>query len=357
MKKAQCDVLIVGGGPAGSTVAKYCALKGLDTILIDAKKEIGSPVQCGEFVPKGLLMHLRDFPKDSIVTTISKMRSVIDKGEATETSSPGYMIDRDRFDQALAGQAVTSGAKLLTSTKAIAWDYTGVLCKSEGEELLIESRIIIGGDGPKSTVGSWIGITNHNLMASLQAKYKMSTPLKEIEFYFSKDFYGGYGWAFPKDGVINVGVGIRYGKKISIKDKVKELTNTLIEKGYIDKTSRPLGFTGGLIPIGGFLPVMGKSNILLVGDAAGATHPITGGGIANAILTGEMAGESVVKFIKGRTRNLAQDYQKNVIGFLGGTIEHANNKRVYMETNWDTEDFQRLISKSWIAFGDYGKKD
>ena len=57
MKNYKCDVLVVGGGPAGSNAARYAA-KGADVILIEKKKEIGGPVQCAEGVSQGIFEKL-----------------------------------------------------------------------------------------------------------------------------------------------------------------------------------------------------------------------------------------------------------------------------------------------------------
>ena len=112
-KKAQdrCDILIIGGGPAGASAVLKAAQEGARVILIEQKKEIGVPVQCAEYIPIQLTttIGLRD---DLLIQEIHAMRTYLPDGEVVVTESLGYITDRDRFDQYLAEKAEAAGAEI-----------------------------------------------------------------------------------------------------------------------------------------------------------------------------------------------------------------------------------------------------
>jgi digeranylgeranylglycerophospholipid reductase len=74
MMQIECDVLVVGGGPAGSSAARSSALSGAKTIFIDKKKEIGYPVKCAEGISEILLYYLPfKIPKEQLPWKIEGM--------------------------------------------------------------------------------------------------------------------------------------------------------------------------------------------------------------------------------------------------------------------------------------------
>ena len=74
----------------------------------------------------------------------------------------------------------------------------------------VTADIVIGADGPRSTVGTWIDSINSEFVVGLQYEVPLSSPLEYTEIYFRREFFGGYGWLFPKGTLANVGIGIKY---------------------------------------------------------------------------------------------------------------------------------------------------
>ncbi len=115
-----------------------------------------------------------------------------------------------------------------------------------------------------------------------------------------------------------------------------------------------LGKTGGSIPCE--IPqqtVFG--NTLLVGDAAGHAHPITGAGILNAVIGGEIAGRVAAEAVaKGDLRYL-ENYEIEWRETFGKTLSYGAYKRKYLEENWNKPgvDFEALIRKTWVDFREY----
>jgi digeranylgeranylglycerophospholipid reductase len=108
--------------------------------------------------------------------------------------------------------------------------------------------------------------------------------------------------------------------------------------------------------VGGPLKTVAGS-VMLVGDAGGFTHPITGGGIQQAVETGALAGDAAARFISGEEGAL-EGYAKDWKGLLGPSLEHALERRRHMVLSWrqssqSKEAFEALMRRCWIAFKEY----
>jgi geranylgeranyl reductase family protein len=275
MKTYECDILIVGAGPAGASAAFAAAGKGPTVILVERKEKVGLPVRCAGFIP-ALLLGKVGVGRDALVQFVREMKTYLPDGDIKKTRAPGFIIMRDRFDQALARAAVDAGARLMVSTRALSMDDGFVFIRDgNGTVSRIRAGIIIGADGPHSTVGAWVGHKNHSLLPAVQVQAALARGMDHTEVYFDKEIYGGYAWLFPKGEEANVGLGVK--KKAGYRPSMKELLQAFFDRlkreGKI--TGRPYGWTAGWIPAEP-LKKMVHDNVLLVGDAAGQTHPITG---------------------------------------------------------------------------------
>ena len=122
----EVDVLVVGAGPTGSTAAKYAALGGARTLLIEKRAEIGTPVRCGEGVAKRWLEEIGIAPsREFIAHEVDGTRVVAPDGtslyvdERRAGNECGYVLERDLFDRHLAKEAVKAGAEVRVRTSAI----------------------------------------------------------------------------------------------------------------------------------------------------------------------------------------------------------------------------------------------
>jgi len=111
-------------------------------------------------------------------------------------------------------------------------------------------------------------------------------------------------------------------------------------------------YTAGLIPVGGPLSTVVDS-IMLVGDAAGQTHPISGAGIPQAVICGRLAGKSAARWVLENDAEHGRAYEREWMKIYGSILKEARRKRETMEEDWESGNFRELIRRSWIGFKEY----
>lgn len=312
MKTLKCDVLVVGGGPAGGMAAKFCALGGCDTILIEKKAEVGAPLRCAEGVSKKWLEEVGITPDPSWIR--ADMKGAIIKSpdgtafqldESKAGAEVGYVLERHLFDKSIVRDAVAAGAKVMMRTSAtdIIRDkdgkIIGVKAIEYGEPLEIYCSCIVAADGYESQVGRWAGIDTNLKLNDIDSciQYRMvnaDVAPDYCEFVIGDSVApGGYVWIFPKgNGVANVGIGV-IGTKAQGGAAKKCLDKFIANDRRFDK-SQAVEVMGGFVSTcPGLEDGAIADNIVLVGDAARIIDPITGGGICHACRTGMYAGKVI----------------------------------------------------------------
>lgn len=350
MKTHKRDILVVGAGPAGSSAAMTAARSGARVLMVERKAIVGSPVRCAEHIPGPLLKEV-NLGRRFVVQPVQGMRTILPGGEIRETRAPGFIIRRDLFDQTLAGEAETAGAEILLSGRVVSKNGNQVILKQDnGLFSKIKAGVIIGADGPRSTVGRWIGSINRSLIPAVQVRVPLVRAMEFTEVYFDKEIYGGYGWLFPKGSVANVGLGMkkREGNYEPIGHVLKQFVSRLAEAGKIK--GEILGNIAGWIPVEPLMKTT-HENILLVGDAAGQTNAITGAGVFQAVMCGCMAGKWAALAVESGDLNLLSEYEREWRDLFGETLERAFKRRQLLEQEWDRLD--EIIKYCWIAYREY----
>lgn len=300
MRKA--DVLVVGAGPAGCVAAREAAAggKGLDVLLIERDRAVGAPVRCAEGVGSaGLREFLDPAGADWVSRRISKVVfwAPDDTEVAVGGGDVGYILDRTRFEPALADEARRAGAQIEIRTEAVAMErldggWKVRLAGPRGEEDWL-ARVVIGADGVESMIGRWAGLDTRVAARDMEscAQYVVSNirfDADAIYLHFAERWApGGYAWIFPKsEGVANVGLGM-----VALKSDGR------MAREYLDDylaTYFPGGTVTGLT-VGGVIAGItvkrtATDGVMLAGDAAHMINPLSGGGIVNAMKAGRLAG-------------------------------------------------------------------
>ncbi len=354
MRKFDCDIAVIGAGPAGSSAALSAARKGARVLLVERKKVVGVPVRCAEYIPRALSGDLPFRDRNFICQPIKGMMTILPNGKTKWTGAPGLMIHRERLDQLLLNAALDEGAEVMLGSRAIAREGNTIALKNSTNSLVkVRAGVIVGADGPHSTVRKWMGIPGPQLIPAVQVKVNLVRPMEQTEVYFHQRIYGGYAWVFPKGEEANVGLAIAQGSRCSTSMRAGLEWFLEFLKGAGKVKGDAIGLTAGWIPV---CPVKGsvKENMVLVGDAAGHTHPITGAGVPQAVLCGGMAGRWAARAVVQGDLTLLKEYETDWREDYGDRLEWACKRRRLLETNW--ERLEDILPRCWVAFREYYEK-
>ncbi|MBI5000890.1 MAG: NAD(P)/FAD-dependent oxidoreductase [Euryarchaeota archaeon] len=328
--RRKCDVLVVGAGPGGSTVARYASQAGADVLLIEKRQEVGSPVRCGEGISAEWIEKYDIHPDPSwtrnkvdgarVFSPNGTMFTVNAENAGDEV---GYVIERDAFDRMLAERAVRAGAELKLKTAALGivkkdGKVVGVKAECMGERFDIEAPIVVGADGYESQVGRWAGIDTTMDPKDVQSclQYRMvglELTGNFVDFYLgSKVVPGGYIWSFPKGkDEANVGIGLQVSMVKEPGDAKKYLDKFIAAHPNIAK-GQTVEMVAGAVSVCAPIDRTVADGVMLVGDAARQIDPLTGGGIANSVKAGKVAGEVAAQAIEAKdySAGFFQRYEK-----------------------------------------------
>jgi len=348
----KCDLLVVGLGPAGAAAAAAAARAGLQVVAVDRRAAVGVPVQCAEFIPLPIGRHAR--PPGVLVQRIAAMTSVLPSGAVQRTDFPGLMIDRARFDQALADAARAAGAELRLHTVLDALDpgaKRATLHDARGA-LAIGYRAIVAADGPHSRAAAALGLPPLETVSTRQYAVPLRRAYADTDIWLCPAYPGGYAWLFPKGDTANLGVGADPRFAADLKTPLDRLHADLADAGRVG--CEILARTGGAIPVGGLRPRLVVQDVAFAGDAAGLTHPITGAGIAAAVDSGERAGAAAAAWCTGDA-NAWRDYEQDIRDQYEASLARAVRRRRWLARFWSTPAARddRLHRRGWIAFREY----
>ncbi|MFH1942912.1 MAG: NAD(P)/FAD-dependent oxidoreductase [bacterium] len=351
--KEKYDIVVVGGGPAGSWTAKHAAEGGASVLLLEKDREIGMPVRCAEGVSEIALKSFVKVKDRWIAQTIKGARLFAPDGTAVEPNVGGYgfILHRKLFDADLAAMAAESGAEIMT--KAYVYGLmiergtvAGVKVRHLAKDYEIRSAIVVGADGIESRVGRLAGIDTRTPPEDMDTCVQMTLTgididPEYIEIHFGRQVApGGFLWIFPKGPkAANVGLGI--SGAFSKNKKAIVFLQEFIRKRF--PTASVLTMVAGGVPTAPTLKTIVADGLMLVGDAAHQVNPLSGGGIGNALIAGRIAGKVAAEAVRTgdvsaeRLSEYPRDWHK---------AEGKNNERAYrikkVVTKLSDEDLNKI---------------
>ncbi len=350
------DLVIIGLGPAGASAAIEAAKSGLSVACFEKKTVAGFPVQCAEFIPA--MLDAGDLViSETSVQKINEMITFVEEDTPDLTKNfSGHMIDRHAFDTSLVGKAKLAGAKCTFGVKLKSIESDGKLLLSNGET--VTGKVVLGADGPHSLIGKAVGSVNTDIVETRQISVALLKPHMATDIYLSNQIPGGYGWMFPKGDVANIGMGVYANQKELLKPALENLHARIAKTGQVGTDI--IGYTGGAIPVGGMLKPhghLGETLVLLAGDAAGLTNPVTGAGIAAGVMSGRLAAEAVIAHLSGEV-DAVDIYQEDLEDLFGASLRRAVERRkelVELGAAHGKLDKQSMRA-AWIAYDEYWRK-
>jgi flavin-dependent dehydrogenase len=222
-----------------------------------------------------------------------------------------------------------------------------------GKPTAIRYRLLIAADGPRSTVARFLGLPALATVNTRQYTVPLVKRSTETDIWLSDRYPGGYAWLFPKGEYANLGVGMDPRCDADMKTPLNALHRQLANEGRVGGAI--VFRTGGAIPVGGLREQLVCGNVVFVGDAAGLTHPITGAGIAAAVISGERAGVAARALIAAGQASALNDYEEDIRDQFEASVARALVRRRELDRarRERSADHDAVQRRGWIAFEDY----
>jgi len=354
-----CEILIVGGGPAGSTCARLLKRAGLDVMVLD-KKSFPRDKICAGWVTPAVVQEL-DLDVDAYRATgrtiqpITAFRTGLIEGKVVNTKYPeivSYGIRRFEFDAYLLERC---GARLAPPAQLKTLERTADGWIANGN---IQAKFVVGAGGHFCPVARHIGAQlgqSESVVAAQEIEFPMTEAQKQDcaalgeapELYFCPDLKG-YGWIFRKGDYLNVGLGREDNHKLS--EHVAEFVRWLkAERRVPQDTPEKLGGHAYLLYNHAPRPFLGDQ-VLLIGDAAGLAYPQSGEGIRPAVESAMFAAETLIAAKGDYRREKVAAYEAKMIARFGARQTKSLTERLpeglkrlmaghLMGTEWFTRSF------------------
>ncbi len=375
------DVIVVGAGPAGSAAAITAARAGLRTVLVD-RATFPRDKCCGDGLTTDALRRLDALGLDP--STVPSWTPVTD----TVVSSPSrrevvfplprgqgqfaVIASRVELDTALVDRARAEGVSVQEGDAVVGVHQDGDhvdLALADGSSLA--APYVIAADGMWSPVRKLLGVGPHDYRGEWHAFRQYFTDVapraaRDIRVWFEPDFLPGYAWSFPiGDRGANVGFGIQRGGSYTV-GAMKHLWPDLLARptvrDWLGPSARPVApHKAWPIPARVDEMVLTHERVMFVGDAAAASDPLTGEGIAQALATGAWAAQAVARagaaqpaharadYEAAVTRGLVPDHRMSKL--LIRALQHRKGARTAIRvagaTAWTRRNFARWLFEDY----------
>ncbi|HEY5761496.1 MAG TPA: NAD(P)/FAD-dependent oxidoreductase [Steroidobacter sp.] len=317
MSADTCDVLIVGGGPAGSTCARTLTRAGLDVLIMDKSSFPRDKVCAGWITPQvveELDLDVDDYRQGRILQPIDSF--ITGMGEQANASVSygkivSYGIRRCEFDHYLLER---SGARLRLGEAWKSMERQGNRWVVNGE---ISAPLVIGAGGHFCPVARFLGAhlgKEERAISAQEIEFELNDSQvtqcavtgERPELYFCEDLKG-YGWCFRKGNYLNVGLGREGNHRLS--EHVQTFARSLAAQGRIP-ADMPGKFKGHayLLYAHAHRPVI-ADGVMIIGDAAGLAYTQSGEGIRPAIESGLMAAANALALNRDYRREQLSHYE------------------------------------------------
>jgi menaquinone-9 beta-reductase len=350
-----CEVLIVGGGPAGSACARKLVQAGLDVLLLD-KQQFPRIKPCAGWITPDVLEALEidreEYGQGRVLQEIKNFRIGLINGPERVFSYDriiSYGIRRFEFDYYLLQRSNVRRQLGIPVTS---------LVRHEGGWIVngnIRTRLVVGAGGHNCPAARLLGakVGQEEIVVAQAAEFALTpeqarlcrTPPDTPALYFCRDMKG-YGWVFRKGPFLNVGLG--RSDRRDLGSRMREFCGLLERRGELMP-----GFSGEFQGHAYLLyqreggRACAGDGVLLLGDAAGLSCPQSGEGILPAIKSALLAADTIVAAkgdyrhdrLKGYEAGLARRFGSENTGITGSHLSSGALR--YLGA--------RLLSSSWFT--------
>jgi geranylgeranyl reductase family protein len=337
----KCDLIIIGASIAGNYLCYLLSETNLKITVIEEHEKIGLPFQCAGIVSQKL-SKLVELPENIILNRVSRAKLATPSGKAMILSGKEipFIIDRVALDCLFYEKTRNKeNIKYFLGEKFKSFQYI----KDKGNKSLLvvtskrkfRARILIGCDGPLSSVGKAVGIKNNVIYAS-QIRVKGKFNQNEAGMYFDPRWKELFGWIVPEgNGVFRIGLAA--SKNVARKFK-------LFTKALKVDLSKKIDRQGGIIPYG-MMNKLAFNNVLLLGDSACQVKATTGGGIIMLITSAKYAANCIIKCFKTNNfskKFIRRNYERPCASTVGKQLKIHYIIRSMLE-NFTIKDYDKFF--------------
>lgn len=354
-KEYHYDLVIVGGGPAGSSAAYAAAKNGIKVALLEKENTIAETVRTSGVT---WIQNIKEFGiPDDCFNPIKNFSFCSPNNEVTisDTIPRAAVLDVRKTYRWLANEAKNAGTDIFVKMniknviKNEKGDIIGVEGTGSNGETTFHSKVVIDASGFPSTVCKAMGFASQWKRFGAGAEYEMKVENIDSETWWlmvGQEYSpAGYAWIFPL-GKDRVRIGIGVGKPESNVDPTQRLKEIIEKKlGPIKKLGKltEIEFHYGLIPNDGLSRKTVFNNLILVGDSAGQANPLVLEGIRYAIKFGRIAGKVSSDAIKsGNTDKESlypyeDNWRKEIESKINSASKVQNRWIGLTDEEWDKE--------------------
>ena len=351
------DVLIIGGGPAGSTCARNLTRAGLNVLVIDKKTFPRDKTCAGWITPQviqTLQLDVEEYARGRVFQPITAFQvGVLGRpGVRVDFRQPvSYGIRRFEFDEYLLNRAETS-TRLGETVKSIERTDSGWLINGE-----ISARMLVGAGGHFCPVARILREKTQGhvpLVTAVEAEFPIGALSEQVEtdghvprLYFCPDL-GGYGWCVRKQDHLNIGIGLVDSRETSA--SLPGLLESLRQE-HAFTGEVPSRFHGHayLLHAGG-QPQLVDDGVVLIGDAAGLAYPQSGEGIRPAVESGVLAARTILAAAGDYSTSNLSGYQQQIEERFGKRVPSPSpDGKPQSTSDWKAAAGRLLLRSKWFV--------
>ena len=338
------DVIVAGGGPAGSTAARQLATAGARTLLLEKVRHPRYKA-CGGGVPVRTVA-LLDRPIDAVIEDVVQGIEVSHLGERRfvkrSTDPLAYMVQRDRFDALMLDWAGEAGAEVREEEAVRDVEVGSTGARITTDRGVHEATVVLGADGAAGRVAPAAGLGN-GLAKSAAWELEIAAPetaLRRWNGIVNVDVGyrpWGYGWIFPKAEHLSIGLVLAPGRGHRIREQAQRYLEGLGLAGAEVQEARghPIRYRRSTERIA-------AGPVLLLGDAAGLADEFTAEGISYAIESGGLAATAALAALGG-AGEAAEEYTQAIDRIIQPELDAARAiSRMY---------YWCITTWPWLALG------
>lgn len=331
------DIIVVGGGPIGSTYAYKMAKLGYNVALFDMKNRIGQPLQCAGLVSTNI-DDTKNLPREFILNNVKGANlSSPDKTTITveKQDTVAYVLDRVLYDKYLFDRAIDSGVDAYFGTRVLDVDIDNTTIKTD--TLKYDADLIAIATGPNSKTSQKIN-PELNEESFLGVQYTVKTDVSNMNYVdveVNPNILPGFIWKIPvspthmRMGLFTTG-SLNKANYILTTNLTKD--QSILEKHY------------GTIPRFNVNKKLTKNNVILLGDSANQVKPTTGGGLVSGFNCTEIAKINSNKMLETGDNSYLESYEKEFHAKYDGEFKAQQNVQNIIK-NMTEDDFNYMFEQ------------